>query len=182
MPRVMRGRVDGVEGRNWELEGRSQGSRRVQGKAVVQRMLKPLRGFALEEQAYIPKPWKEVSRKGSPLQTVCCPSPCFWADRSPEVPLLGSSFPSPDRQAMESVWLAGYVLACVFSSQCVMHLCVCFWVYPATECTHVMHVCMYVHKHSGMRIKGCSCLTTQELGSHTSRLHSLHSLVSRESV
>lgn len=124
MPRVMRGRVDGVEGRNWELEGRSQGSRRVQGKAVVQRMLKPLRGFALEEQAYIPKPRKEVGRKGSPLQTVCCPSPCFWADRSPEVPLLGSSFLSPDRQAMERVWLAGYVLACVFSSQCVMHLCV----------------------------------------------------------
>lgn len=124
MPRVMRGRVAGVEGRNWELEGRSQGSRRVQSEAVVQRMLKPLRGFALEEQAYIPKPWKEVGRKGSPLQTACCPSPCFWADRSPEVPLLGSSFLSPDRQATESVWLAGYVLAYVFSSVCNAPVCV----------------------------------------------------------
>ena len=30
----------------------------------------------------------------------------FRADRSPEVPLLGSSFLSPDRQAKESGWLA----------------------------------------------------------------------------
>ena len=83
MTKVMKGRVRGVEGRNWELERRSQGTRRVQGEAVVQRLPKPLRGFALEEQAYIPKPWKEVGRKGSPLQTVCRPSPCFQADRSP---------------------------------------------------------------------------------------------------
>ena len=63
MTKVMKGRVRGVEGRNWELERRSQGTRRVQGEAVVQRLPKPLRGFALEEQAYIPKPWKEVGRK-----------------------------------------------------------------------------------------------------------------------
>ena len=146
---MMRGRVAGVEGRNWELERRSQGTRRVQGEAVVQRMPKPLRGFALEEQAYIPKPWKEGQSSADSLLSISV----LPGRQVSRVLLLGSSFLSPDRQATESVWLAGYVLACVFSSQCVMHLCMCFQVYPATECTHVMYVCICVHKHSGMRIK-----------------------------
>ena len=133
-----------MERRNWALEMRSQGTKRVQGGAVVQRMLKSLRGLGLEEKERLPKPWKEVGRKGSStaanLQST---STLPGKEKSPEVPLLGNSFFLPDRQATQSVFLSGYVLACVCSSQCVMHLCVCFWICLATECTRVMCVCAH---------------------------------------
>lgn len=57
---VTRGSIVGVERRNWALEMRSQGTKRVQGGAVVQRMLKSLRALGLEEKERLPKPWKEV--------------------------------------------------------------------------------------------------------------------------
>lgn len=109
---VTRGSIVGVERRNWALEMRSQGTKRVQGGAVVQRMLKSLRALGLEEKERLPKPWKEVGRKGSSTAAnLRSTSTLPGKEKSPEVPLLGNSFFLPDRQATERVFVSDYVFA-----------------------------------------------------------------------
>ena len=52
---VMRGRVAGVAQRTWALAMRRQGTKQAQRGAIVQRMLKSLRGLGLEEKEWCPK-------------------------------------------------------------------------------------------------------------------------------
>lgn len=156
--------------------GNCRGGAKALGGCRVRQLCKGCRspsGICTEEQAHNPKALEGGGQEGQssadslpsisvlPGRQVSRGALCWAAASSHQI----------GRQTRVSGWLA--MCWPVSSALSVMHLCVCFWgVSSHWECTRVMHVCICVHKHSGMRTGRRRCLT-QELGSHTSRLHSL---------